>query len=463
MTATQAPAGQPTAADLLLRTSSTIYLDHGREIGNGWIAVTDGRVSGHGTSFDTPPPAARMIDAGHRVVTPGLINTHHHIFQNLGRSYRPVVNAPLFTWSSTLTDMWARLTYDDVRVSAYVGMAELLLGGCTTSTDDLYVHPQPNLLDAEIAAARQIGFRFYPARTGMNRSRRDGYIPSDLVVQPTEVIVADYERAITTYHDPNPGALLRIALSPTTPWSGDDELVGKTVEIAAAHGVRLHTHLSEDEDEYTFCMTTYGCSPVEYFVRRGMATSRTWVAHFAYATDEEAEQLAALGVSAAHCPSSNMMICGQTARVAFLRSIGMPVGLGCDGSASTDHASLWLEARTALLLARFRGGPGAMSARDVLDVATRGSAQCLGWADEIGHLNVGALADIVVWDMDEVSLAGAHTDPVEALLRCGPARAWYTLVGGTPLVAEGALQLPDLPEMLAEHAESARRIQGLTG
>lgn len=450
------------SVDVLIRTASTIFVRKGYEIYGGWIGVTRGRVAALGTLEERQPKAETIIDVGERPVTPGFVNTHHHIFQNLGRSYGPVVNSSLFTWISTLSDMWAQLDADDIYASTYVGIGELLLGGCTTSTDNLYVHPQAELIDAEIRAANDIGFRFFPTRAAMNLSRKDGALAADGIAQPTEVIVEDYRRVIETFHDPSPGAMVRVGLSPTTLFSNDEALNRATVEMAEAYDVRIHTHLAENQEEHQYTLATFGCSPVEYFIRQGLATNRTWVAHFGGPTSDEAESLAGLGVSVSHCPSSNMMYAGATARVQFLRSLGMAVGLGCDGSASTDHASMWQEARTALLLGRFQEGPESMTARDVLDMATRGSAQCLGWDDEIGHLEVGALADLVAWDMAEVATAGAHTDALEALLRCGPAKAWLTMVGGRALVSDGELTLPDLPDALQHHRRASRRLQGLS-
>ncbi|MDQ4137225.1 MAG: 8-oxoguanine deaminase [Actinomycetota bacterium] len=445
--------------DVVVTNASHLYLDRGVEVAGGWIAVKDGRVAAYGDSATPVPAADRVIDAGGRVVTPGLINTHHHIYQNLTRSFGPAINGTLFEWLTTLYPMWARLDQDGAYYSAYVGMAELLLGGCTTSTDHLYVHPRPGLIDAEIKAAQDIGFRFYPTRGSMSRSEEDGYLPPRSVVQNNDAILEDSERLIRAYHDPSPGALIRVALAPCSPFSVDEDLMRATAELSERHGVRMHTHLAEDPDEDTFCLEHYGRTPVEHFEDVGWANDRSWVAHFAYPSDEESKRLAKAGVGVAHCPSSNMLICGATANVPKLRSYGMAVGLGCDGSASTDAASLWMEARAALLLARFVNGPGSMTARDALDVGTRGSARCLGWEDEIGHLTVGALADLVVWDMASVSAAGALNDPIEGLLRCGPAKAWTTMVGGKVLVDGGELQLPGLDGALREHSRIAADLQ----
>lgn len=445
--------------DIVIRNGHLV-IDADTEIANGWIAVSGSRISGYGTTGDEPS-AARVVDAGGRLITPGLVNTHHHIYQNLTRSFAPVVNGSLFDWLVKLYPIWAQLDEDDVHLSTAVGLVELAMGGCTTSTDHMYVHPRPQLIDAQISAAKQVGLRFLPTRGSMTRSTTDGGLPPPEAVQDSDTILADSERLITTYHDPRPGAMIRIGLAPCSPFSVTEELMTDTAALAEKHDVRLHTHLAEDVDEDSYCAEVYGCRPVEYLERVGWASPRTWVAHFIYPNEDERQRLTTAGVGVAHCPSSNMLIGGGTAAVSELRSRGMPVGLGCDGSASTDHASMWLETRTALLLGRYRGGPTAMTARDALDIATRGGARCLGWDDEIGHLRVGACADLVVWDTHPVALAGALSDPVEAWLRCGPSRALHTLVNGTFLVEDGHPTLPSLDDLLHRHTAHARRLQSL--
>jgi cytosine/adenosine deaminase-related metal-dependent hydrolase len=448
--------------DIVVTNFSAAYIDAATELpSGGWIAVDGTRVSALGGSGDPRPPARRTMDAGGRVVTPGLINTHHHIYQNLTRSYRPAVNGSLFQWLTTLYPIWARLDEEAIYWSTWVGLAELLLGGCTTTSDHLYVHPRPRLIDAQVKAAADVGMRFYATRGSMSRSQKDGFLPPDSVVQDADQILADSERLIGAFHDPSPGALVRVALAPCSPFTVDEPLMAATAELAAKHDVRLHTHLAEDRDELAFTRQMYGRATVEHFEHVGWAHDRSWVAHFVFPTDDEAARLATAGVGVAHCPSSNMLICHGTADVMGLRSLGMAVGLGCDGSASTDHASLWMEARTALLLARYRGGPQAMGARDALDVATNGSARCLGWDDEIGQLRAGALADLVVWDMSPFALAGTGSDPIEALLRCGPARAWITMVGGRMLVEDGELRVPGAEAALSSHRAITRALQGL--
>ncbi|KAE8765843.1 8-oxoguanine deaminase [Georgenia thermotolerans] len=440
-------------------TNATIYIDRGVEIEGGWLALDGGRVHSAGRAGEPEPDAARRVDAGGRLVTPGLINTHHHMYQNLTRAYGPAVNGTLFQWLTTLYPLWARLDEEAVYLSTYVAVAELLLGGCTTSSDHMYVHPRPGLIDAQVRATTDIGFRFMANRGSMTRSVDDGGLPPREVVQDEDTILADSERLIAAHHDPGPGAMTRVALAPCSLFSVSESIMRTTAELAEKHDVRLHTHLAEDRDEDDYCLEVYGCRPVEYFERVGWAGPRSWVAHYVYGSAEENKRLAAAGVSATQCPSSNMILAGGTADAMTLRGVGMNVGLGCDGSSSSDAASLWMETRGALLLGRFRHGPQAMTARDALDMATRGSARALGWDDEIGHLRPGACADVVVWDTSPVALAGALTDPVEAWLRTGPSRAWYTFVAGTPLVADGELRLRDLEDVLRRHRSAATAIQ----
>lgn len=431
----------------------------GWEIDGGWIALQDGRVHSAGTSAQEPPQAETVIDADGRVVTPGLVNTHHHMYQNLTRAYAPAVNGTLFQWLTELYPRWAALDEESVQLSTYVACAELLRGGCTTSSDHMYVHPRPRLIDAQISATTEIGFRFMANRGSMTRSVEDGGLPPKEVVQDEETILADSERLITTYHDPAPGAMTRVALAPCSMFSVSESIMRATAEMAEKHDVRLHTHLAEDRDEDSYALEVYGRRPVEYLEDCGWAHERTWVAHYIYGSEGENRRLAAAGVGAAQCPSSNMILAGDTADARTLREMGMSVGIGCDGSSSADSADLWAETRGALLLGRYRHGPASFSARDALNMSTLGSAAILGWADEIGHLRPGACADLVIWESDRLSQAGVLTDRVEGWLRSGPARARDTFVAGRRLVAGGELQLAGLDDVLTRHRTAATRIQ----
>jgi cytosine/adenosine deaminase-related metal-dependent hydrolase len=436
----------------------------GRELPGGWVAITKGLISGVGAASDQPPAAARTLDASGCLVTPGLVNTHHHLYQNLTRSYGPAVNGTLFEWLATLYPLWAGLDEESAYLSAWVGLAELALGGCTTTTDHLYVAPRGggDLWTAEIAAARELGMRFHPTRGSMTLSAKDGGLPPDSVVQDDDEVLADCERLVELHHDPAHGAMVKIALAPCSPFSVSPSLMRRTAELAERLDVRLHTHLAEDPDEDRFCMDTFGRRPVEQFAEVGWLTGRSWVAHCIYPNGPEVTRLGQAGTGVAHCPSSNMLLGGGGfAPVSDLRAAGAPVGLGCDGSSSSDSASLWTEARAALLLGRQRRGPSGMTAREVLDIATRGGAGCLGRAGEIGELSVGATGDLVCWPQKGVRFAGALTDPVEAWLRCGPSSAKHTVVAGKVLVRDGELTVPGVAEKLRQHAAAAARIQRL--
>jgi cytosine/adenosine deaminase-related metal-dependent hydrolase len=451
-------------ADLVVAGADLVVTmdDDRRELPGGWVACRDGFVTAVGGAGDAPPPAARVLRADGCVVTPGLVNTHHHIYQNLTRAFRPATRASLFDWLRALYPRWARLDEEASYLSTWVGLAELALGGCTTSTDHLYVHPAGggDLLTASIEAARELGVRFHPTRGSMSLSVKDGGLPPDSVVQDDDTILAASEAAVARHHDPAPGAMVRVALAPCSPFSVTPDLMRRTAELAERLDVRLHTHLAEDPDEDDFCLATYGCRPIEHFERVGWGSGRAWVAHCIYPSAAEIARLGAWGTGVAHCPSSNMMIGGGgIAPVVDYRAAGVPVGLGCDGSSSTDCASLWLEARGAMLLARQRGGPTAFGAREALELATRGSAACLGRLGELGVLASGAVADLVAWRLGGITFAGAISDPVEALLRCGPTGAHHTVIAGRPVVEDGELRVAGVDDILARHRRAAERLQ----
>ena len=436
--------------------------DDGREIPGGWVAIDSGMVSAVGGP-GSEPAADRTISARGCLVTPGLINTHHHMYQNLTRSHAPALSGTLFQWLQTLYPLWARLDEEAAHVSAWVGLAELALGGCTTSTDHLYVHPAGggDVLAAEIAAAVDLGMRFHPTRGSMSLSQKDGGLPPDSVVQDDDTILAASEDAVARFHDRSHGAMVRIALAPCSPFSVTKGLMSSTAELAERLDVRLHTHLCEDRDEDAFCLEKFGQRPIDYFEEVGWGSSRSWIAHCVQPNAAEIERLGRWGTGAAHCPSSNMILGVGLAPVRELRAAGVPVGIGCDGSASADSASLWLEARMALLQGKLRSGPQSMGARDALSMATREGAACLGRQGEIGELSVGACGDVAVWSLDGVRFAGALSDPVEAWLRCGPVSARDTIVHGRPVVEGGQLVHPAQDEMLVRHRAAAMRLTAL--
>ena len=450
-------------ADLLVRNARLVATVDAqrRELPGGWIAVTDGLVSAVGSSTDAPPEADTVIDATDCLVTPGLVNTHHHLYQNLTRAYPPMTNAALFGWLKTLYPLWAAIDEEAVHVSAWVGLAELALSGCTTSTDHLYLYPRGagDLLGAEIAAARDIGVRFHPTRGSMSLSEKDGGLPPDHVVQDDDTILAQSAEAVAKYHDRSHGAMVRVALAPCSPFSVTEDLMRRSAELAESLDVRLHTHFAENSEDDDFSVATFGCRPTEYLERTGWCTDRTWVAHCVMPNHDEVQRLGRAGIGAAHCPSSNLILASGIAPVVDLRAAGVHVGLGVDGSASADSASLWLEARQAMLLAKLRSGADAGTARMALECATIGGAGCLGRLGEIGELSVGAVGDIAIWSMTGPSFAGAVADPIEAWLRCGPVAARDTIVHGRPVVRNGELVSRRVDEMLRLHTVVAKRIQ----
>jgi cytosine/adenosine deaminase-related metal-dependent hydrolase len=452
-------------ADLLVRNARLVATvdPQRREIPGGWVAVTDGFVSAVGSSTDPQPSADRIIDATDCLVTPGLVNTHHHLYQNLTRAFPPMTNAALFGWLKTLYPLWSTLDEDAAHVSAWVGLAELALSGCTTSTDHLYVHPKGagDLLSAEIAAARDLGVRFHPTRGSMSLSEKDGGLPPDNVVQDDDEILSMSADAVNRHHDRSHGAMVRIALAPCSPFSVTESLMVRSAELAEKLDVRLHTHFAENSEDDEFSLATFGCRPTEYLERTGWCTDRTWVAHCVMPNEDEVQRLGAAGIGAAHCPSSNLILSSGISPVVALRAAGVHVGLGVDGSSSADSASLWMEARQAMLLAKLRDGAAAGTARMALECATIGGAGCLGRLGEIGEISVGAVGDLAVWSLTGPSFAGALADPIEAWLRCGPLSARDTIVHGVPVVSSGMLVSTRVDEMLKRHFVIARRMQRL--
>ncbi|MCC6338708.1 MAG: 8-oxoguanine deaminase [Acidimicrobiia bacterium] len=454
-----APSGP---VDVLVRGAELLVTmdDERREIAGGWVSVRDGAVEGVGEP-GTEPAARDVIDGRGCLVTPGLVNTHHHMYQNLTRAFAPALGGDIFHWLRVQYPIWARLDEEAAYVSAWIGCIELALGGCTTTTDHLYVHPRDggDLISAEIGAAAEVGLRFHATRGSMSLSEKDGGLPPDSVVQDDDEILADSQRLVEKHHDRSDHAMTQVALAPCSPFSVTPELMRSTAELADRLDVRLHTHIAETVGEDEYCLEHFGRRPIDYFEDCGWATDRAWVAHAVHPNASEIARLGRWGTGVAHCPSSNMLIGAGLAPVRELREADVPVGLGCDGSASTDCASLWMEARNALLLGRLRHGGQAMGARDALEMGTRGGARCLGREATIGRLAPGACGDLVVWPLEGVAFAGALTDPVEAWLRCGPVAARHTVVGGRVLVRDGRPVDPRVDEMLALHRAIAAEWQ----
>lgn len=451
-------------ADLLIRNAWCVATMDGarRELNGGWVAITNGLVEAVGASTDPLPEATEIVDAQGCLVTPGLINTHHHLYQNLTRALPSMTSQPLFGWLQSLYPLWRGLNEEAAYVSAWVGLAELALGGCTTSTDHLYLHPRNggDLLGAEIEAAKSIGMRFHPTRGSMSLSQKDGGLPPDDVVSDDDSILAASEEAVHRHHDRSHGAMVRVALAPCSPFSVTESLMVRSAELAAKLDVRLHTHFAENSEDDDFSLARFGCRPMDYLERTGWCTDRTWVAHCVMPNEDEVRRLGAAHIGVAHCPSSNLILASGIAPVVPMRAAGVKVGLGVDGSSSADSASLWLEARQAMLLAKLRDGAGAGTARMALEVATLGGAGCLGREGEIGVLTPGAVGDVAVWRLDGPIFAGAIADPIEGWLRCGPTSAWHTIVHGRFVVRDGRIvDENNLADVMARHRVEAARIQ----
>lgn len=450
--------------DLLIKNAGLLATvdDDRRELRGGWIAIDSGLISAIGSSHDSPPDATLVVDATDQLVTPGLINTHHHLFQNLTRAWPPMTDKALFGWLQSLYPMWtANLDEEAVHTAAWVGLAELALSGCTTSSDHHYLHPRRggDLLAAEIRAAHDLGMRFHPTYGSMSLSVKDGGLPPDDAVLTEEEILANSKMHVERWHDPTHGAMTQVALAPCSPFSVTPDLMRRTAELAESLDVRLHTHLAENAEDDDYAIATFGMRPVDLYEDVGWLSDRSWGAHVVRPNDDEVSRLGAAGVGIAHCPSSNMILSSGIAPVVNLRHAGCHVGLGCDGSSSADSASLWQEARLAMLQGKLVSGAAAMTARTSLEIATRGGAGCLGRIGELGELSVGAVADIAVWKLDGPAHAGVGDDLIEGWLRCGPNQAWHTIVNGQFVVKGGALVDQDLESMLSLHETIASRFQ----
>jgi cytosine/adenosine deaminase-related metal-dependent hydrolase len=435
----------------------------GTEYTDGHVVIGDnGRIvavgPGHAGRYHG---AQRRIDGTGCLVTPGLVNTHHHLYQWATRGL--ALDETLFGWLTTLYPIWGRLDAEIVGAAAGAGLGWLALSGCTTSMDHHYVFPRDggDVLAAEIEAAQQIGLRFHPARGSMDLSRKDGGLPPDNVVEDTDDALAATEAAINRWHDPAPDAMLQIAVAPCSPFSVTSKLMSEAAVLARRKGVRLHTHLAETDDEEDFCRARFGCTPVEYAEQLGWLGDDVWLAHGVHLDDSAIAKLGATGTGVAHCPSSNARLGAGSARVRELLDNAVPVGLGVDGSASQEASHLGGELRQALYTARQRKGPASMSAREALLMATIGGARCLGRQGDIGSLEVGKLGDLVMWRLDGLGHDGID-DKVAALVFGSPAPVEVALVGGKPVVERGALVNADAETLTRQARRAHRRLMKAT-
>jgi cytosine/adenosine deaminase-related metal-dependent hydrolase len=411
-----------------------------RELHGAWLLVEGNRIVALGEGSPPPGPFDEVIDGRDRAMIPGMVNTHHHLYQTLFRAVPGAQDKELFDWLLHLYERWRLIDEDAVHVSTAVGCMELLLSGCTTTTDHLYLFPRGrrNLIDITIEAAREVGIRFHPTRGSMSLSREEGGLPPPDVVQTEEEILADSERLIRERHDPSFGAMVRIALAPCSPFSVTPKLMRDTAALAREHGVLLHTHLAETLDEERYCLDRFGMRPVEYLEEVGWLAPDVWLAHLVHVSREDIVRLAKAGIGMAHCPSSNMLLGSGIAPVPEMLSAGVNVGLAVDGAASNDTSNMIREARQAMLLSRVRYGAEAMSARTALRLATAGGAQVLHREGELGSIEPGKCADLALFDLSALAFAGA-ADPVAALVHCGAQYADLVMVNGEIRVRGGEL------------------------
>lgn len=400
-------------------------------------------------------PGARQVSAAGCVVTPGLVNTHHHLFQTLTRAVPGGQDALLFGWLRALYPIWARFGPDEMFVSAQIGLAELALSGCTTASDHLYLYPNGSRLDDTIAAAAEVGLRFHPTRGAMSIGESAGGLPPDALVEKERKILDDCIRVLDSFHDPNPGAMVRVGLAPCSPFSVSRDLMRETALLARDKGVRLHTHLAENDEDVAYSLATFGCRPGQYAEDLGWTGPDVWHAHCVKLDAQEIDLFARTGTGVAHCPCSNCRLGSGIAPLRRMRDAGVRLGLGVDGSASNDRGNLMAEARMAMLLQRVSQGADAMSAREALRIATRGGAEVLG-RDDIGRVAPGYRADLALWDVTGLDSAGSW-DPA-ALLLAGPMRVKHLFVEGRHVVADGHLTTVDLPRLVARADILVRRL-----
>ncbi|MGE8305338.1 MULTISPECIES: 8-oxoguanine deaminase [Pseudomonas] len=446
------------ATRIWLKSPLAIFTANGADA-RGGLVIEDGRITQLLALGETPSqPCDQVFDAREHVVTPGLINTHHHFYQTLTRAWAPVVNQPLFPWLKTLYPVWARLTPAKLALASQVALAELLLSGCTTAADHHYLFPQglDNAIDVQVEVVRKLGMRAMLTRGSMSLGEDDGGLPPQQTVQQGEVILADSQRLIHSYHERGEGAQIQIALAPCSPFSVTPEIMRASAALAEELDVRLHTHLAETLDEEDFCLQRFGLRTVDYLDSVGWLGPRTWLAHGIHFNGDEIARLGAAGTGICHCPSSNMRLASGICPTVDLEAAGAPVGLGVDGSASNDASNMILEARQALYLQRLRYGAEQITPERALGWATRGSARLLGRQD-IGELAVGMQADLALFKLDELRFSGSH-DPLSALLLCGADRADRVMVGGQWRVIDGQIEGLDIQGLIADHRQAAAQL-----
>ncbi len=428
---------------LIKNLMAVVTMDGSRQVlRDADILVEGNRITKVGRGID-PPEEAEIIDGSGLVATPGLVNTHHHLYQTMFRNVPRVQDAKLFDWLVNLYEGWRHITPEDVYWAALTGLGELLLTGCTLSSDHHYLFPRGfgnEILDATVRAAAQLGIRFHPTRGSMSRGKSNGGLPPDDVCQDEETIIRQSIDFIDKYHDPSPGAMVRVALAPCSPFSVTPELMRDTARLAREKGVRLHTHLAETKDEEDYCLETLGMRPLAFMESVEWLGSDVWYAHGVWFNDDEISLLGETKTGIAHCPTSNLRLGSGIAPVPRLRAAGVPVSLAVDGSASNDSSDMLAEVRLSMMVHRIVDGVDSVTAMDSLEMATVGGARVLGWEDELGSISEGMLADIAMFDMNDISYAGGLHDPAGALVFGNSRRrAAHVMVNGRLVVRDGHL------------------------
>ncbi|MES2263245.1 MAG: 8-oxoguanine deaminase [Pseudomonadota bacterium] len=433
-----------------------------REIADGAVFIRDNVIEQVGASADLPQQADEIIDATGHVVMPGLINTHHHMYQSLTRVIPAAQDGELFSWLTNLYPIWANLNSDMVHTSTLTAMSELILSGCTTSSDHLYIYPNDCQLDDSIAAAKKIGMRFHAARGSMSVGQSKGGLPPDRVVEEEGAILRDTQRLIETYHDADRYAMQRIVVAPCSPFSVSRDLMKEAANLARSFGVSLHTHLAENANDIAYSREKFNMTPAEYAEDCGWVGHDVWHAHCVQLDDDGIYMFGRTGTGIAHCPCSNMRLASGIAPIRKMLDKGVSVGLGVDGCASNDAGHMLGEVRQAMLLQRVGFGPDAMTARQALEMATLGGAKVLN-RDDIGALKPNMAADIVMFKLDQIGFAGALHDPVAALVFCTPSNVSYSIINGKVVVRDGQLETVDLPVVIERHNNLARELALSTG
>lgn len=444
--------------DIVIKNAQSVLTmdDERRELRAVDIHVRDGQIAAIGQGLRITN-TTDVVDGSSCIVTPGLVNTHHHLYQTLTRAVPGGQDALLFGWLQTLYPIWAKFSPEHMRISALVGLAELALSGCTMSSDHLYLFPNGSRLDDTISAAQEIGLRFFPTRGAMSIGQSLGGLPPDSLVEREEDILNDCIRVVDQFHDPNPSAMVRVGIAPCSPFSVSRELMRDAALLARDKGVYLHTHLAENDEDVAYSLEKFGCRPGQYAEDLGWTGPDVWHAHCVKLDAEEQTLFAQTKTGVAHCPCSNCRLGSGIAPIRQMRDRGVPVGLGVDGSASNDAGNLILEARQAMLLQRVSKGADAMSAREALEIATRGGADILG-RPECGRIAIGKRADIAIWDANCLENAGSW-DPA-ALLLAGPTKVKHLIVDGRMIVEDGQLLSVDLPRLIDHQRKLA---EGLVG